>query len=101
MDFRKLRIAMLLVTAVGANAQFPSDGRNTENAIYFSGEVGLEDGSKPPEAVLIQRVCKGVARDETWTDSKGRFSFKVSTGGNDTSSADSAQATPDKDLSRP
>jgi tetratricopeptide (TPR) repeat protein len=101
MDFRKSRIAMFLVAAVGAHAQFPSDGRITENAIYFSGEVGLEDGSKPPEAVLIQRVCKGVARDETWTDSKGRFSFKVTANGSDTSTADSAQATPDKDLSRP
>jgi tetratricopeptide (TPR) repeat protein len=92
---------MLLVAAVGAHGQFPYDGRTTEKAIYFSGDVALEDGSKPPEAVLIQRVCKGVARDETWTDSRGRFSFKVTANGTDTSTADSAQATPDKDLSKP
>jgi len=92
---------MLLVAAVGAHAQFPYDGRTTEKAIYFSGDVALEDGSKPPEAVLIQRVCKGVARDETWTDSRGRFSFKVTANGTDTSTADSAQVTPDKDLSKP
>ncbi|MGD0295712.1 MAG: tetratricopeptide repeat protein [Bryobacteraceae bacterium] len=102
MDSRTSAIAaMLLVAAVGAHAQFPYDGRTTEKAIYFSGDVALEDGSKPPEAVLIQRVCKGVARDETWTDSRGRFSFKVTANGTDTSTADSAQATPDKDLSKP
>lgn len=100
MDFRPSRItAILLVAAVGASAQY--DMHTTEKAIYFSGEVALEDGSNPPEAVLIQRVCKGIARDETWTDSKGRFSFKVSAGGADASTGDSAQATPDKDLSRP
>jgi tetratricopeptide (TPR) repeat protein len=102
MDSRTSAIAaMLLVAAVGAHGQFPYDGRTTEKAIYFSGDVALEDGSKPPEAVLIQRVCKGVARDETWTDSRGRFSFKVTANGTDTSTADSAQATPDKDLSKP
>ena len=102
MDSRTSAIAaMLLVAAVGAHAQFPYDGRTTEKAIYFSGDVALEDGSKPPEAVLIQRVCKGVARDETWTDSRGRFSFEVTANSTDTSTADSAQATPDKDLSKP
>jgi tetratricopeptide (TPR) repeat protein len=102
MDFRTSRITtMLLAAALGAGAQFPSDLHTTEKALYFSGEVALEDGSKPPEAVLIQRVCKGIAQDETWTDSKGRFSFKVSAGGTDPSTGDSAQATPDKDLARP
>ena len=102
MDFRTSPIAaILLVAAVGAGAQVPYDMHTTEKAVYFSGEVALEGGLKPPEAVLIQRVCKGIAHDETWTDSKGRFSFKVSAGGADASTGDSAQATPDKDLSRP
>jgi tetratricopeptide (TPR) repeat protein len=102
MDFRASRIAaMLLTAALGAGAQIPPDMHTTEKAIYFSGEVALEDGSKPPDAVLIQRICRGVAHDETWTDSKGRFSFKVAAHGTDTSTGDSAQATPDKDLNRP
>src|ERR1035438_10342299 len=102
MDFRTSRIAAtLMVAAVGAGAQIPPDMHTTEKQIYFSGEVALDDGSKPPEAVLIQRVCKGIARDETWTDSKGRFSFKVTARGTDTSTGDPTQATPDKDLSRP
>jgi len=101
MDFQKSGIAVLLVAALSASAQTPPDMHTTERAVFFSGEVALEDGSKPPEAVLIQRVCKGIARDETWTDSKGRFNFQVSAGGTDASGGDSAQATPDKDLSRP
>ena len=102
MHLRKLSIAaLLLVAAVEAGAQMSSDRRTIERAVFFSGEVGMEDGTAPPDAVLIQRVCKGIARDETWTDSKGRFGFKVSAGGTDTSTADSTQATPDRDLARP
>ncbi len=102
MDLRKSRIAaLLLVAAWVASAQMSSDRRTIERAVFFSGEVGIEDGTTPPDSVLIQRVCKGIARDETWTDSKGRFGFKVSAGGTDTSTADSTQATPDKDLARP
>jgi tetratricopeptide (TPR) repeat protein len=102
MEFQTSRIAaVMLAAALGAGAQMPSDMRNTERAVFFSGEVALEDGSKPPDAILIQRICRGVAHDETWTDSKGRFSFKVSAQGTDTSTGDSAQATPDKDLNRP
>src|SRR5260370_21430801 len=55
----------------------------------------------PPDPVLIRRVCKGSVQGETWTDSKGRFSFKVEGGGTDTS-ADAAQPpVRDPELSRP
>jgi tetratricopeptide (TPR) repeat protein len=93
--------ALLLAAASAASAQAPPDRFVTERAVFFSGEVALEDGTNPPEAVLIQRVCKGIAKDEAWTDSKGRFSFKVSAGGSDSTTGDAAQITPDKDLSRP
>jgi tetratricopeptide (TPR) repeat protein len=103
MDFRSSGVAaMILAFAVGAMGQPTPDVRNTEpQAVFFSGEVALQDGSKPPDPVRIQRVCKGIARDEAWTDSKGRFSFKVSASGGDTSTGDSAQAPQNKDLSRP
>ncbi len=93
---------MMLAFGVGAMGQPTPDVRNTEpQAVFFSGEVALPDGSKPSDPVRIQRVCKGTAHDETWTDSKGRFSFKVSASGGDTSTGDSAQAPQNKDLSRP
>jgi tetratricopeptide (TPR) repeat protein len=94
--------AMMLAAAVRASAQIPPDMHTGERAVFFSGEVALEGGSSPPDPVLIQRVCKGSAQGETWTDSKGRFSFKVGLGGSDMKTADAAQ-TPARnpDLSRP
>src|SRR5688572_26424344 len=45
--------------------------------IMLSGKVMMEDGTPPPELVLIERVCNGIARPEGYTDSKGRFSFQL------------------------
>ncbi len=100
MGLRSSSVAAILLAAASAACAQP-ERFGTERSVFFSGEVALEDGTKPPEAVLIQSVCKGLAKDEAWTDSKGRFSFKVSAGGPDSTTGDSAQATPDKDLSRP
>lgn len=44
--------------------------------IYLSGRVLLEDGTPPPEPVVIESVCNGVVRQQAYTDSKGRFSFQ-------------------------
>lgn len=102
MDIQKSGIAAMLVAlGVSAQAQPTPAVRTTELAVFFSGEVAMADGSKPADPVLIQRVCKGAAKDETWTDSKGQFSFKVTAGDNDNSAGDSAQATPDRDFNRP
>jgi tetratricopeptide (TPR) repeat protein len=37
----------------------------------------LDDGTPPPDSVVIERVCNGIARPEAYTDSKGRFSFQL------------------------
>ncbi|MGA3190312.1 MAG: tetratricopeptide repeat protein [Bryobacteraceae bacterium] len=101
MDFPASFIAATLLAGLAIAQPSPNE-RNTEpGAVFFSGTVTLQDGSKPPEPVRIQRVCKGSARDETQTDSKGQFSFKVVAGGNETSTADSAQASKPPDLNRP
>jgi len=102
MDIRTSSIAVwLLIFELGAWAQPTPGVRSSEPAIFFSGEVVMEDGSKPLDAVVIQRVCKGVAQDEARTDSKGQFSFKITAGGNSDNLGDSAQANPDKELNRP
>jgi len=94
--------AVLLAAAIAACGQPTPMVRNDEpEAVFFSGEVALQDGSTPPDRVLIQKVCKGIAQNETYTDSKGRFSFKVSASGNDGMVADSAQAAKGQDLARP
>jgi len=53
--------------------QIPEMQRN----IYLSGKVLMEDGTPPPEQVVVERVCNGVNRPEGYTDSKGRFSFAL------------------------
>jgi tetratricopeptide (TPR) repeat protein len=37
----------------------------------------MDDGTPPPESVVIERVCGGNPRPEAWTDSKGHFSFQL------------------------
>jgi hypothetical protein len=45
--------------------------------IFLSGKVQMDDGTAPPEPVIIERVCNGTPRAEGYTDSKGRFSFQL------------------------
>lgn len=62
----------------------PDFGRQTQQPfpeiqrpVFLSGKVVLEDGTPPPEPVVIERVCGGQPRPEAYTDSKGRFSFQL------------------------
>jgi hypothetical protein len=45
--------------------------------IFISGKVLLDGGMAPPEAVMIERVCNGMARREGYTDGKGHFEFQL------------------------
>jgi tetratricopeptide (TPR) repeat protein len=70
-----------------------------QRPIFLSGKVMLEDGTPPPESVVIERVCNNVIRPEAYTDSKGRFSFQL--GQNSTVFADaSVGSTMDDPFSR-
>jgi tetratricopeptide (TPR) repeat protein len=95
---------MLLTTAAGAWGQIPGqvDPRSSEHAVFFSGQAMLDDGSAPADAVLIQRVCGGRTSFAAWTDTLGRFSFKVDAGGSDQTSGDATQTNaPSADLNKP
>jgi tetratricopeptide (TPR) repeat protein len=48
-----------------------------QRTFFFSGKVLLDDGTPPPDQVVIERVCNGIARPEAYTDSKGRFQFQL------------------------
>ena len=37
----------------------------------------MEDGTPPPESVLIERLCGGSPKPEGYTDGKGRFSIEL------------------------
>jgi tetratricopeptide (TPR) repeat protein len=53
--------------------QFPM----TRQPVFLSGKVVLDDGTAPPETVVVETVCGGIVRPQAYTDSKGRFSFQV------------------------
>lgn len=55
--------------------QFPDMQQN--RPVFLSGKVMMEDGTPPPDQVVIERICNGVVRPEGYTDSKGRFSFQL------------------------
>ncbi|HUI54150.1 MAG TPA: tetratricopeptide repeat protein [Bryobacteraceae bacterium] len=45
--------------------------------IVLSGKVMLEDGTVPPDAVILELDCGGGARPQGHTDAKGRFSVTI------------------------
>jgi tetratricopeptide (TPR) repeat protein len=82
-------------------AQTSNTAAPAESAVFFSGEVRLEDGSAPPSTVLVQQVCSGRTRQSVYTDAQGRFSLKVD-GGGENNNADATQnAPPPADLTKP
>jgi tetratricopeptide (TPR) repeat protein len=93
MEVRTLLLAAAVaVPGVAVNGQ-PSMTGGQERVAYFSGTVTMEDGSPPPDAVLLQRVCSGAAHNEGWTDTKGRFSFSVGRKDSESESGDAAEET--------
>src|SRR2546426_569599 len=50
----------------------------TPRSFFLSGKVMVDDGTLLTDAVAIQSICKGRIRTEGYTDSKGHFSFEVS-----------------------
>lgn len=51
--------------------------QGTTGPIFLSGRVVLDDGTPPPGAVAIERVCNGQIRREAYSDNKGQFGFQV------------------------
>jgi hypothetical protein len=97
MDIRigALAVAMLagMAEAQPGQVTIPLQSTQSDRTFFFSGEVRLDDASPPPEPVAIYRVCNGLSRFETSTDSKGHFGFQVNAGSNDTMQSDASQNT--------
>ena len=64
----------------------------TQRPIFISGKVMLDEGTPPPESVVIQLVCNGMPRSIGYTDSKGRFSIDLSNRNNSAVFADASQS---------
>ena len=85
--------AGMVVAIAVARGQNPGQeviDKSSERVVFFTGNVMLDDGSAPADAVRIERVCDGHATFEAWTDEKGHFGFKVSPNGDDVSSGDAS-----------
>lgn len=54
-------IAVSLVALGGGSVLWGQAANQSERAVFISGDVRLEDGSPPQDAVLIQQVCNGRA----------------------------------------
>ena len=48
-----------------------------ERPMYLSGRVVMDDGTPPPDRVLIQLTCNAFPKNLTYTDAKGFFSVDV------------------------
>ena len=49
-----------------------------DRPVFLSGQVVLEDGTPPPEQVLVQRACDGGRPiPQGYTDAGGQFSFEL------------------------
>ena len=65
------------------NSPFPNPTRSnypdqsTQPPMYLSGKVVMEDGTPPPEPVVIQLLCKVNPRSVAYTDSKGFFNANI------------------------
>lgn len=63
-------------TTTSPNTQQPYD--TNQRPIFLSGKVMLDDGTPPPDGVVIETLCgSGNNRPQAYTDSKGRFSFQL------------------------
>ena len=63
-----------------------------QRPLYVSGKVTLDDGTAPPESVVMQLVCNASPRSVGYTDSKGRFSIDLGNRNNSAIFADASQS---------
>ena len=56
----------------------PSQQNEVVNrSMYITGKVQLDDGTAPPQSIVIEKLCGGSRSPVAYTDLKGHFSFQV------------------------
>ena len=53
---------------------------NLDRTMFISGKVVTNDGTPPPDTVLIVRNCGSAERAQAYSDRKGRFNFQLGAG---------------------
>ena len=84
----RVLVVAISLTALAGIAQLAAQ---TETVVIVSGDVRMEDGSAPPDAVQINRICNGRTTAAARTDTMGHFNFSVSASGGGAATADAAQ----------
>jgi tetratricopeptide (TPR) repeat protein len=59
-------------------SRLPEPGSSMPRPMFLSGKVVVEDGTPLTDSAVIQTICRGVVRNEAYTDSKGAFSIDLS-----------------------
>jgi len=59
---------------------------------FISGKVVVDDGTPPPDSVVIERLCRGNSHTEGHTDARGAFGFEMGHDDMVTSAADTGAA---------
>jgi len=62
-------------TPVTANSNLPSGFQPTPQ--FVSGKVVMDDGTPPPDSVVIEMACGSVVRPQGHTDKKGGFGMEL------------------------
>lgn len=64
------------VDIIPSPAARAGSGPLARRGLYLTGRVILDSGVAPPDPVPIECTCSGRSHLETYTDTKGRFSFR-------------------------
>jgi len=91
----RLRALVIFLTVVSGG------WGQSEVSFVISGDVRLEDGTPPPDAVQINRVCDGHSFAAANTDTRGHFTFSLEAGRKMAETADAGAAPQPSDVSKP
>ena len=84
----------------GTTSPFPSPTTTTPypempRPLFLAGKVMMDDGTPPPESVVIQLACNALPRNVGFTDRKGGFSVDLNNRLNNALFADASQTQDD------
>jgi hypothetical protein len=94
----------------GGTGRRPAGRSDLRQDVFFSGRVIMEDGTPPPEPVVVEIVCGSSRTQQTLTDAKGKFGFRfgerpgigdVSTSGSDQDTYGRPRNVPQPTVSTP
>jgi hypothetical protein len=78
-------------TPPGLNGNTGNLPPDFQRPVYISGKVVLDDGTPPPDAVVMQLLCNGSPRNIGYTNLKGQFNLDLTDRNNSSRLNDASQ----------